>query len=149
MPEAWLTEHGLPALFLLSFTASTLVPVGSEWLLVALLAAGEEPLVCLMAATVGNTLGALTTYAIGWYGADWIVHRVLRISEGQQQRAARWYRKFGIWSLLLSWVPVIGDPLCLLAGLSRTPFPWTLLLITVGKTLRYSSIAGLTSLALS
>lgn len=149
MFEDWLLSHGLVALFFLSFAASTLLPLGSEWLLVAMLATGKPALACLVIATMGNTLGGLTTYAVGLFGADWINRKVLRISFSQQQRAARWYQRFGVWSLLLSWVPVVGDPLCLLAGLYRVPLPWFVLLIGTGKGLRYASVAGLTDLFLS
>ncbi|ORJ62893.1 YqaA family protein [Geothermobacter hydrogeniphilus] len=149
MPEQWLLQHGLPALFLLSFAASTLLPLGSEWLLVALLAVGKDPLACVLTATVGNTLGALTSYLIGFYGADWLNKRVLRISPDRQRRAARWYQQFGSWSLLFSWLPIIGDPLCLLAGYCRVPVPWFLLLTGTGKGARYLSVAGLAGLFIS
>jgi len=148
MFEDWLLQHGLPALFLLSFAASTLLPLGSEWLLVAMLASGNEPLACLLVATLGNTLGGLTNYLIGLFGGDWLCHGLLHISTRQQQRAARWYQRFGVWSLLFSWLPVIGDPLCLLAGIYRLPLPWFILLVATGKGARYLALAGLTGLFL-
>jgi membrane protein YqaA with SNARE-associated domain len=144
----WLLQYGLPALFLLSFIAATLLPLGSEWLLMALLANGHPPLTCVLVATVGNTLGAMTSYIIGYYGADWFATKVLRISTAQQDQAERWYRRFGTWSLLLSWMPVVGDPLCLLGGFYRVRCSWFLLLVAAGKGLRYLTIAGLTGLIL-
>lgn len=146
--QDWLLQYGLPALFLVSFFAATILPLGSEWLLVALLANGHPPLPCVITATLGNTLGAFTSYILGYYSADWFSVKVLRISPAQQHSAELWYRRFGTWSLLLSWLPVVGDPLCLLGGLYRVRWSWFLLLVGTGKGLRYVTIAGLTGLIL-
>ncbi len=78
--EQLLLEHGYPALFLLSFLASTLVPLGSEWLLAVLLLNGFDPFMVVPVATVGNSCGALTTYAIGLWGGPFLVQRFLRVS---------------------------------------------------------------------
>ena len=74
--EGWLLENGYPALFMLSFLASTVIPLGSEWLLAVLLTNGFEMSYVVPVATVGNTLGALTTYAIGLWGGPFLVRRV-------------------------------------------------------------------------
>lgn len=139
--EEFLAGHGLPALLLLSFLAATLFPVGSEWLLVLLLVKGGDPFHVVGTATVGNTLGALTTYAVGFWGGPFLIRRVLRVDEESQQKAERFYARFGAWSLLLSWVPVIGDPLCLVAGVLRVGFRRFLLLVAVGKLVRYAAVA--------
>lgn len=127
-------------LFFLSFLAATVVPVGSEWLLVAMLAQAKDPSLLLLAATSGNVLGACTTYCIGRYGGDFFTQKVLRIGREAKLKAEERYRRYGVWSLLLSWLPVIGDPLCLAGGLFRTRFTVFLLLVFVGKLGRYACI---------
>jgi membrane protein YqaA with SNARE-associated domain len=134
-------DPGLPQLFLLSFLAATLLPVGSEWLLVVMLLQGNSPSAVVLTATVGNFLGACTTYLIGIWGAPLVIRRVLRIDAEQLVRANRLYNRYGIWTLLLSWLPVIGDPLCLLAGLMKvSPTRFTVLVLT-GKFCRYAGLA--------
>jgi membrane protein YqaA with SNARE-associated domain len=139
--EEFFAAHGLPALLLLSFLAATLLPVGSEWLLILLLVNGADPLPAVATATLGNTLGALTTYAIGFWGGPILVRRVLRIEEESQKKAERFYARFGAWSLLLSWLPVIGDPLCLVGGVLRVGFRRFFLLVVLGKLARYGAVA--------
>lgn len=132
---------GLPALFLLSFLAATILPIGSEWLLVILVLQGISPTNAVITASIGNFLGACTTYLIGMWGSDFFIHTILRISDRQLARAKTVYEKYGIWSLLLSWVPVVGDPLCLLAGLFRVDFGRFSLLVFIGKFSRYATLA--------
>ena len=136
--------YGLVSLFGLSFLASTLVPLGSEWLLILLIVQGHPALTTVAVATLGNSLGAVTTYLIGIFGSDVLTRRVLQLSDQDLHRARTMYRRFGIWSLLLSWVPIIGDPLCLIAGALRTPLPLFLLLVPLGKICRYSALAFFT-----
>ena len=142
--EEFLISHGLPALFILSFLAATVLPLGSEWLLVALTLQGVAPGPAVTIATIGNTLGACTTYLIGLWGADWIIRKVLRVGETQQRKAEEIYTRYGSWSLLLSWVPVIGDPLCLAGGLLHVRFQKFLLLVFIGKLARYILVAAIT-----
>lgn len=140
----FLMGHGLPALFLLSFLASTLVPIGSEWLLVVLLLQGTDPAAAVTTATVGNWLGAVTTWAIGVWGGPYLIRRVLRVSPANEAQAERFYNRYGSWSLLLSWLPVIGDPLCLVGGLLRVGFLRFSLLVFTGKLARYAVVAWIT-----
>lgn len=142
--EQFLASHGQPALFALSFLASTLVPLGSEWLLVAMLAARHDPVLTVAVATAGNTLGACTTYAVGLWGGPVLIRRVLRIDEETERRADRLYRRYGTWSLLFSWLPVVGDPLCLVGGVLRVDFGRFALLVGAGKLVRYAVVAWLT-----
>lgn len=139
--EAFLSTQGLPALFILSFLAATLLPLGSEWMLLLLLGRGADPALTVAVATCGNTLGAVTTYLIGLYGGPLLAERVLRIDAAARQRAEARYARWGSWSLLLSWVPVIGDPLCLVGGVLRVPAGRFLLLVGSGKLLRYAALA--------
>jgi membrane protein YqaA with SNARE-associated domain len=143
-PFSWLQQPGYPALFTLSFLASTLVPLGSEWLLALMLVKGYDPATSILTATVGNSLGACTTWLIGRYGGDWLLARLFRISPQQQQRAEAWYQRYGSISLLFSWLPVVGDPLCLVGGLLKIRFTLFLLLVGIGKLARYAAVAWLT-----
>jgi membrane protein YqaA with SNARE-associated domain len=139
--ERLLVDWGLPALVGVSFLAATLLPVASEWLLAALVANGAEPSLAVGLATLGNTLGALTTWAVGLWGSAWLGERVLRIGAAERRRARRWYHRWGSWSLLLAWLPVVGDPLCLAAGLMREPLWRFTLLVAAGKAARYAAVA--------
>jgi len=142
--EQFLLSHGYAALFGLSFLASTIVPVASEWLLVAMLLNHGDPFAAVAVATIGNTLGAVTTWAIGTFGGPFLIRRVLRIDAAAEAAAARFYGRYGVWSLLLSWLPVIGDPLCLAGGVLGVGLGRFTLLVFTGKLLRYAAVAWLT-----
>lgn len=142
--EYFLDHHSLTGLFLLSFLAATILPLGSEWFLVALLIRGLDPVQLVSIATIGNFLGGVTTYGIGYYGSGFITEKILRISEKDTGKAMNLYQKYGSWSLLLSWVPIIGDPLCLVAGsLKLKPALFSVMVFT-GKGARYTLLAYLT-----
>ncbi len=133
-----------PLLFALSFLASTVIPIGSEWLLVVMIMKGYPPESCVLVASVGNLLGACTTMWLGRWGSDYVTHRLLRMDVKQLDRAKRLYAKFGSWSLLFSWVSVVGDPLCLVAGLFRIHFLRFSVLVFFGKCARYALVAWAT-----
>jgi membrane protein YqaA with SNARE-associated domain len=132
-----LQQPGYPSLFLLSFLASTLLPLGSEWLLVLMLLKGYPPVTAIITATAGNSMGAFTTYLVGLYGGKWLIEKVFRISESQQERAKNYYRRYGAYSLFFSWVPIIGDPLCLVGGMMRVNIWLFVAFVVSGKLLRY------------
>jgi membrane protein YqaA with SNARE-associated domain len=136
-----LATPSLPLLFLLSFLAATLLPIGSEWLLIVMVLQEFSTTDLVVTATLGNFLGACTTYLIGIWGANWIIRTILRIDDDQLIRARTMYEKYGIWSLLVSWLPVIGDPLCLVAGIFRIGFIRFSVLVFVGKFSRYAILA--------
>lgn len=140
----FLLNYGYPALFLLSFLASTLIPLGSEWLLVTMIVNHHDPAASVAVATLGNYLGGCTTYAIGIFSGSFIIRRVLRIDEQAELRARRAYGTYGSWSLLFSWLPLVGDPLCLVAGMGRVDFIRFSLLVFAGKLFRYAFIAWAT-----
>jgi membrane protein YqaA with SNARE-associated domain len=142
--EQFLASHGYPALFTLSFLASTLIPLGSEWLLVVMLINRHDPVMTVAVATLGNTLGALSTWAIGVVVGPFLVRRVLRIGAAAEESAERFYRRYGVWSLLFSWLPVVGDPLCLTGGILKVGFGRFSLLVFTGKLARYAAVAWLT-----
>jgi membrane protein YqaA with SNARE-associated domain len=141
--ESFLFHNGLTALFVVSFLAATILPLGSEWLLVALLLQAQQPTQVVAVATLGNFLGACTTYALGLWGSTFIMEKILRIDKNQRQRATRLYQKYGSWTILLSWLPVIGDPLCLVGGSLRLNFFLFSLLAFSGKLARYAALAAI------
>lgn len=143
--ENYLVAHGLPALFLLSFLASTVIPLGSEWLVVALILQSFQPEYVVAVAAMGNYLGACTTYFVGLWGAVFLIKKVMRIDEASLAKAQEFYRRYGSWSLLFSWLPVIGDPLCLVGGALRINFILFSLLVFAGKLARYAVIAAVTA----
>ena len=144
MLHDWLNQPGYTSLFLMSFLASTLLPLGSEWLLVMMLAGGYDPVSTVAVATVGNYLGAVVTYLIGIAGGRWLIEKILRISPQQQERAQQYYQRYGVYSLLFSWLPIIGDPLCLAGGMLRVNFVLFSLLVALGKLARYVITAAIT-----
>ncbi|MCJ7600262.1 MAG: DedA family protein [Desulfobulbaceae bacterium] len=146
--ENFIVDHGLPALFLLSFLASTVIPLGSEWLVVTLILKNFQPEYVVAVATMGNYLGACTTYFVGLWGAVFLIKKVLRIDEASLAKAEMLYRRYGSWSLLFSWLPVIGDPLCLVGGALRINFILFSLLVFAGKLARYALIAAVTASAM-
>lgn len=138
------SESAYASLFILSFLASTVLPLGSEWFLVALLHDAYSPFFTVSVATVANTLGACTTYALGFWGGRVLLFRMLRTSPESLDRAQRFYVRYGVWVLLLSWVPIIGDTLCALSGLFKTSWWLFLILVLTGKLARYLFIAWTT-----
>jgi len=128
-------------LFFSALISSTLLPGGSEALLLYRLNEGDDPLAVVLIATAGNVLGSLITYGMGRLGNEAIHRKWLRISEQQTERAEYWFGKYGRPSLLLAWLPVVGDPLCLVAGLLRCSVISFLVLVTLGKLGRYAFLA--------
>ena len=114
----WVLEYGLPALFAVAFLAATLVPVSSEAALVAVLAAGVPVLPALAVASVGNGLACGLNYWIGHVFREKTGRRLRGSRSGRQ--ALAWLERLGPWSLALTWLPVIGDPLTVAAGYART-----------------------------
>lgn len=139
-----IANYGYPALFLLSFLAATLFPIGSEWLLVAMLVQRHDPLMVVTVATAGNYLGACTSYVAGLYGGEFIAGKVLKIGDKERLRAEQLFARYGSWSLLFTWLPVIGDPLCLVGGLMKIRFVRFSILVATGKLGRYAVVAWLT-----
>ena len=123
-------------LFFSAFISSTLFPGGSEAVLAYLTSEAIYPLYLLIfVATLGNTLGAMTSWGIGRVIS--IKYSYEKLSKESQQKAVERLQKYGSPVLLLSWLPVIGDPLCVAAGWLRIHWLQSLVFITVGKLLRY------------
>jgi membrane protein YqaA with SNARE-associated domain len=137
----------LGGLFLAAFLSATLLPGSSEAALAALLATGQvAPAEAIAVATLGNTLGSCTNWAIGRFLAQWKDHPRFPLTPTQFDKACGWYAHWGVWSLLLSWAPVVGDPLTVIAGVFRTPFWLFTLVVGVAKLARYLVVAGIVTL---
>ncbi len=135
----------LTGLFLAAFIAATLIPAQSEAVLVALLLAGTELVWLLLSvATVGNVLGAVVNWAIGRFLMRYSDHPRFPFSSKQVVRAQGWYSRWGWVSLLGSWLPIVGDPLTLAAGMMREPLWRFMLVVTLAKFGRYAALAILT-----
>ena len=133
----------LAGLFWAAFLSATILPGSSEAVLLGLIALGGWSLAALIAvATVGNTLGSVVNWWFGLTVERWRGHPRFPVKPDEFERYRDWYRRWGVWSLLLAWVPVVGDPLTVMAGVMRTPL-WIFLLVTgIGKLARYLAIAG-------
>ena len=132
------------SLFIAAFLAATIIPAQSEGVLAGLLLTKDYPVWTLIAvASVGNTLGSL----INWWLGRGIEHfkdrKWFPVKAKDLSKAQGWYARYGRWSLLLSWVPFIGDPITLAAGVMREKLLPFLFIVGAAKTLRYVFIAGL------
>ena len=138
-----------PASYLTLFTtallAATVLPAQSELVLVGLLlAGGQPPGLLILVATTGNVLGAAANWALG-RALDRLHDRPwFPVKPSTLERAQRFYHRYGRWSLLLSWMPIIGDPLTVIAGVLREPFHSVLAIVTLAKLGRYLVLAALT-----
>ena len=129
-------------LFLAAFLAATLLPAQSEAVVVAMLVSDHAPWLVLAVASVGNVLGSVLNWGLGRWIQRFHGRRWFPADPSVLLRAEGWYRQYGRWSLLLAWVPVIGDPLTIVAGVLREPFAMFLLLVTLAKVGRYLVIAA-------
>ncbi|WP_310600845.1 YqaA family protein [Desulfobulbus sp.] len=135
----------LTGLFLASFLAATVLPMQSEAVLVGLLLTGDYSVAALLAvASCGNVLGAVCNWWLGrcierYRHCSWFP-----VSEHRLHQARQWYRRYGRWSLLLSWAPIIGDPLTVAAGVMREPLPVFIAIAGGAKVARYLVLTGAT-----
>lgn len=128
------------SLFGVAFVSATLLPGGSEIWLARLWCVGEPALVLWMVATTGNTFGSMVNVAMGRYARQFQSRRWFPASSEGLARAEHWYHRFGEVSLLLSWAPIVGDPLTVLAGIFKLPWWRALLWIVVAKGGRYALV---------
>lgn len=139
-----LIEFGWLGLLLASFLAATILPLSSEVVLAGLLVAGQTPSLLIICATIGNVLGSLVNYALGYWASQSSIRHKLNISDKAFERAEKRFEKYGLFALCFAWVPVIGDPLTVLAGALRIKLFWFILLVTLGKLGRYFVVTYLT-----
>ncbi len=137
----FLSELGYAGLFIAAFLAATILPLSSELVLSALLVSGLSPTTLVLIATLGNVLGSLLNYMLGYWASLGIVKKWLKYSESEFLRAEQRFKKYGIFSLLFAWLPIIGDPITVVAGVLRIHLAWFLILVTTGKLLRYIVIS--------
>ena len=145
--EAWtesllallaLPKFGLSTLFVVAFVSATLLPLGSEPVLFGLVKLNPDLFwAALLVATVGNTLGGTLSWWMG-YGVERAVEHVRH--KPLEHRALRWLERFGAKACLLSWLPVVGDPLCAVAGWLRLPFWPCVGYMAIGKFARYLTL---------
>ena len=126
------------SLLLISFLAATVLPLSSELVLIGLLNMNEHNSFALVAiASLGNILGSVFNWLLGFYLLKLVNKKWFPFKENQINTASRRFRKFGVWSLLFAWVPVIGDPLTFIAGTLKVNFLLFLILVATGKVSRY------------
>jgi membrane protein YqaA with SNARE-associated domain len=133
------------SMFFAALFAATLLPAQSEAVLAGLLVLGNQPVwLLILIASVGNTAGSSINWLMGLYLEHFRHRRWFPISDANLTRAQNWYHRYGKWSLLLSWVPIIGDPLTLAAGIMRERFLVFVSIVALAKTGRYLGLALLT-----
>ena len=129
-------------LFSAAFIAATLLPMQSEAVLVGLLLSGDYSTWGLVAvASLGNTLGSAVNWVLGRGIERFRDSRWFPVTPDKLERAKIWYRRYGKWSLLLSWLPIGGDAITVVAGVLREPLPTFLILVLIGKAARYIVLA--------
>ena len=130
-------------LFGSSFLAATILPFSSEVVLLAMLLDGSDAVAAVAVAALGNTLGAVVNWGLGRYLLHFRDRRWFYFSGEQIERAQAWYRRSGFWSLLLAWVPLVGDALTLIAGIMKVRLWLFVVLVGTGKGARYLAVAWL------
>ena len=136
-------------LFVAALAAATILPMQSEAVLVGMLLTENYPVIGLITfASLGNVLGSAANWSLGRWIERFRHRSWFPASERAMERAQGWYRRYGRWSLLASWLPIVGDPITVVAGTLREPLPTFLLLVAVAKIGRYVVLAvATTSLA--
>ena len=137
----YFTHFDYIGLFLSSFLAATILPVSSEIVLAFLLLNNSNPVVLISVATFGNVLGSFVNYVLGFYGSESVIKPFFNISDDKFIRAKQRFKKYGTYSLLIAWVPVIGDPLTFIAGALKINILVFFIMVTSGKLIRYVVIS--------
>lgn len=128
-------------IFAVSFAAATLLPLSSELLLLAQIKTGAGNIAGLLAAAIiGNTAGSVVNWGLGRYALHFQDHRWFPFKPAEIDKASQRFQRFGLWSLLFAWLPIIGDPLTFVAGLLRVKFLLFLPLVALGKASRYLAL---------
>jgi membrane protein YqaA with SNARE-associated domain len=126
------------SLFFISFLAATILPFSSELTLAGLISTSNyDNLLLLVFASFGNVLGSVFNWGLGFYARNFTIKKWFPFKETQIERSSKWFSKFGKWSLLFAWVPIVGDPLTFVAGLLRVRFFDFIILVAIGKVSRY------------
>jgi len=132
-------------LFAASFLAATILPFQSELVLLGLLLSGDFPWPALLAvATLGNVLGSVVNWGLGRFFLHFLGRRWFPVKPESYARMERWFARWGVWSLLFAWLPVVGDPLTVVAGALRVNLVLFVVLVTLGKLGRYAVLVAAT-----
>ena len=131
------------SLFLSALLAATLLPAYSELMFAALVSAGYDPLALWLWASTGNTLGSAVNWSLGRYLLQYQDRRWFPFRKNNLARAQAWFQRYGVWSLLMAWLPVGGDALTFVAGIMRVRFPVFLALTAIGKGSRYAILLAM------
>lgn len=129
-------------LFVAAFLSATLLPGTSEILLLGLLSQGYDPLMLWIWATTGNTLGSVVNWALGRYLLHFQNKRWFPFKADTLKKSQLWFQRYGIWSLLLAWAPVIGDGITFIAGIMRVRLLTFSILVFASKGIRYAILSG-------
>lgn len=129
-------------LFTTAFISATFFPLGSEGLLVYYLSQSSNPLYLLLFATLGNTLGSVLNYYLGYKGEEYL-EKKQHIKPSSMKRYKSFFGKYGAWSLLFSWAPVVGDPITFMAGVFNYPLKRFIILVAFAKATRYAVVIGI------
>lgn len=130
------------SLFSIAFLAATILPAYSEVMFAGMLGAGYDPFKLWFWATAGNTLGAAVNWFLGRYLLHFQERRWFPFKVDTLDRAQTWFQRYGVWSLLLAWLPIGGDALTFIAGIMRVPFAIFFVLTGIGKGIRYAILLG-------
>ena len=140
MIEDLVFQSGYLGLFAVCFLAATLIPLGSEIFVTTMVLSGYNPWIIFTIATIGNTLGSIINYYVGKYGTDFIFSRYIRVAPEKRRNMERLYLKWGSPALFFAWVPIIGDPLTVVAGGFNLKFYVFTFWVILGKAFRYALI---------
>jgi membrane protein YqaA with SNARE-associated domain len=135
-----LLQFGYAGLLVVSFLAASVLPLSSEAFVALMPALGYDPWVILCVATLGNYLGSLSNYCLGRWGSGYIFSRLVRVRPETELKLSGVFGRWGAPALIMSWVPVIGDPLTFVAGMLKTHLAAFTFWVVLGKAARYAVI---------
>ena len=136
-----LAEYGLIGLFIAAFIAATILPLSSEALLLVIIASTDQIMIPVLVASAGNISGSFLNYFLGWKGNRLVLNKLFRLTENEIEKASQRFIKYGSFSMLFAWVPIIGDPLTVVAGLFKMNIWIFTILVSIGKFSRYVILA--------
>ena len=143
-----LLELGLLGLFISSFLAATVIPFGSEGVLIAMLVGGYDPIIAVTIATIGNWLGGMTSYFLGYLGKWQWIEKYFKVSKTRTEKLKVYADRFGAYSAAACWLPIVGDVLAIALGFFRVHAGRVGIWMFVGKLARYVVVAYFTVIAI-
>ena len=142
-----LASLGLFGLFLGCMLSATIIPFSSEFLVAGAMKMQAYPLfIIILVASIGNTIGGMISFLMGWLCKwEWL-EKYFKIKREKLERIRGHIEKYGVWAALLTWLPIVGDPLAIAMGFMRLNPWWTMLIMFTGKAVRYIATSGLLEL---